>query len=365
MTHANRWSLGRLAPVAALAAATAVGACSDEASAPLEPAPAPALSVASTVTTAYDVADLAEYGTRWLNIYGPLSLDANGTLDVAPGGAVTVSAVPFQVGADFSVFDHLKYIAISADQFEVPEDGSLTFSVDIDASTPGASFERVIRGCYGEPFSFQSVDDPCDRPWTGTALQGMQAGVVLNMINFQTGQLFDWFVSDNQVFALIERLPSNVTNPALEPGDPGYVGLDDAYTQIIRVQNVGKGRTHNLAIRYTRGPQRTSTVEYLLNGRLFASVDDVGIPLDVQGVEYTGYHPSLGDGERVKDDLNAFVIGHGLFSLLDAFPYQHPERPDLSVSIPMSERLFGQGATGTFSNFRVVQVTNEGGHGKP
>jgi hypothetical protein len=58
----------------------------------------------------------------------------------------------------------------------------------------------------------------------------------------------------------------------------------------------------------------------------------------------------------LADQLDDFVIGHGLFSLLDAFPFQHPDRPDLSVSVPMSERLFGQGAEGTWSNFRVTQV---------
>ena len=31
----------------------------------------------------------------------------------------------------------------------------------------------------------------------------------------------------------------------------------------------------------------------------------------------------------------SFSIGHGLFSLIDAFPYQHPEAPELSVSIPV------------------------------
>lgn len=50
---------------------------------------------------------------------------------------------------------------------------------------------------------------------------------MLNVINFQTGQLFDWFVSGGQVFALIERLPSSVT------GGTG-VGPDLMYAQIIK-----------------------------------------------------------------------------------------------------------------------------------
>jgi hypothetical protein len=47
------------------------------------------------------------------------------------------------------------------------------------------------------------------------------------MINFETGQLFDWFISEDKAFALIERLPSNVT------GNLG-TDLDLVYTKIIK-----------------------------------------------------------------------------------------------------------------------------------
>jgi hypothetical protein len=208
---------------------------------------------------------------------------------------------------------------------------------------------RVVHGCYGPGFSWDGVA-LCAQPWSATALEGQQAGVVLNMINFATGQLFDWFVSSNQVFALIERLPSNVT------GSPG-VGLDKAYTQIIKVANVDPGKKHTVEITYTRKAGAAS-VEYFLDGKSFAQVSNVGIPLDKQGVAYTGIYPSYGPGSSVAGDADSFVIGHGLFSLLDAFPFQHPDRPDLSVSVPMSERLFGQGAVGNFRHFRVTQSSH-------
>ena len=92
-------------------------------------------------------------------------------------------------------------------------------------------------------------------------------------------------------------------------------------------------------------------------------MDRVGIPLDRQGVPYTGVYPSYGPGEPVAAAADAFVIGHGLFSLLDAFPFQHPGRPDLSVSVPMSERLFGQGklvlAAGTVAITFLILVFSE------
>jgi hypothetical protein len=331
MTHASRrllLTLCLVAPVAALGTGGAASAGSP-----------------STTKVKYDATNAAQYASMWANIYGPLELAAGGTLEVGRHGT-TVAAVPFHVGADASVFDHLKYIGVSTESFAVPETGSLEFAVDITADTSGTDPDRVIRGCSGGPFSYPSLDAACAAPYEHTVLEGQQAGVVLNMINFDTGQLFDWFVSDNQAFALIERLPSSVTGVAGTP-------IDLAYTQIIAATDIKPGKKHKVAIRYTRGPA-TSRVEYFLDGKLFASVDDVGVPLDVQGVPFTGYAPAIGHGEPLKDRLDSFQIGHGLFSLLDAFPYQDAGAPELSVSFPMSERLFGQGAVGTWDKFVVT-----------
>jgi hypothetical protein len=285
----------------------------------------------------------------WSNIYGPLELGAGGNRVVTKWGT-TVTAVPFHVGADYSVYDHLKYIGVSTQSFPVPTKGSLEFEVEIKAFTPGTQHGRVVNGCYGPPSSYTYVGAPCAQPFQQVVRQGQQAGVVLNMINFETGQLFDWFISGETAFALIERLPSNVTN------SPG-TGLDLAYTQIIKEVRVEPYRKHKVAIRYTRGPN-ASYVEYFLDGDLFTRVDNVGIPLDKQGHPFTGYAPSLGSGEQLKDRLNSFVIGHGLFSLVDAFPFQHPDAPQLSVSIPMSQRLFGQGAIGSWDKFKVTTKTH-------
>jgi Family of unknown function (DUF6081) len=293
----------------------------------------------------YDAENDTQYQQMWANIYGPLELTAGGKRIVTKWGT-TVTAVPFHVGADFSVFDHLKYIGVSTQSFPVPAKGSLEFEVEIAAFTPGTQPSRTVRGCYGPGGSYAYVGAPCDRPFQQVVRQGQQAGVVLNMINFETGQLFDWFIAGDTAFALIERLPTVVT------GSPG-TGLDKAYTQIIKEVKIQPYKKYKVAIRYTRGPN-ASYVEYFLDGQLFTRVDNVGIPVDKQGIPFTGYAPSTGPGEQVKDRLNSFVIGHGLFSLLDAFPYQHPDAPELSVSIPMTERLFGQGAIGNWDKFKVT-----------
>jgi hypothetical protein len=307
---------------------------------------------------------LADYATKWSNPYGLGEMAANDTRNFS-GGTFNVSAVPFRVGADFSVFDHLKYIAISNEIFPVPAKGQVTFSSEIAAQTPGTIPGLTMHGVYGTPFTWLSPYSPPPpgfAPYSAPLMEGQQAGVVMNMIDFCTGQLFDWFVAGHTAFTLIERLPTNVTGNTSNPFCPGasYVGREKMYTQIVDEVPVTPGVPHTVSIRYTA---KQNVVEYFLDGELISRVANVGIPLDVQGVGYTGVYPSLGPGEDLTGKIGAFAIGHGLFSLLDAFPYQHPEAPELSVSIPLGDstaggagkaRLFGQGAIASFDNFTVT-----------
>jgi hypothetical protein len=299
----------------------------------------------------YDSHSLDEYKTKWVTPMGLGEMAVNDTRQVSGDGVVGVAAVPFQTGAD-AVFDHAKYFAVSHELFAMPQNGSVQFAVDIEARTPGTQPERVIHGSY--------TDTPDGkRPYEASVIEGQQAALMFNMTNVETDQLFDWFVSGTQAFALIERLPSNVTNPALAASDPTYVGLDRAYTQIVKSAAIAPHETHHYAIRYTRNATRSS-VEYFLDRDLFARVDHVGIPLDTQGAAYTGTYPSHDGaaGEELKDRMNTFAIGHGLYSVLDAFPFQHPDAPADAVSVPMSERLFGQGAEGQFSTFEVTTTSD-------
>jgi hypothetical protein len=180
------------------------------------------------------------------------------------------------------------------------------------------------------------------------ALEGQQAGATLHMIDFRTGQLFDWFVSGSTAFALIERLPDNV----IGSGSGGT--RSTMYTQIIKEVRVGKG-PHKVSITLSRKDGKAS-VDYVIDGRRIARVDTVGVPLDVQRVRFTGIYPSMGRGEQLGGQLDSVSIGHGLFSLLDAFPFQHPDAPERSVSVPVSERIFGQGAGATFDDITVTTV---------
>jgi len=302
---------------------------------------------------------LTTYGSKWSNIYGLGDMGAGPDTRDFSDGTFAIADAPFRTSFDYSVFDHLKYIAISNSTFAVPTNGSLTFSSDIAAQTPGTERHHVVHGTYGPPGSY-----PDGAPYEATVLQGHQAGAAMNMVSFETGQLFDWFISGDRAFALIERLPSSVTGNTSDHSSPDWVGPEKIYTQIIVEVHAAANVTHNVAITYTRGLGiGNSTVEYFLDGSSIAKVKNVGIPLDRQGLSYTGIYPSLGGGEDLRTKLNSFAIGHGTFSLLDAFPYQwceagYPEACAKSVSIPTSERLFGQGVNAHFDNFTVRTKTN-------
>ena len=307
--------------------------------------------------------------SKWNNPYGlgetaPLFNDINHQ-ETFPNGTERVRAVPFLTGADFSVFDHLKYMEVSNSAFAVPAKGSVEFSADMTAETPGTVNKLTQRGIYGPPGTWADPSAPPVPPdYSAKVLQGQQAGVVLTMVDFCTGQLFDWFLAGDTAFTLIERLPTNVTqNTTFCPG-AAYVGRDKMYTQIVKEVKVGGG-PHNVSIRYSA---KQNSVEYFLDGKMITKVKNVGIPLDKQHVKYSGIYPSLGPGESLAGKISSFSIGHGLFSLIDAFPYQHPEAPELSVSIPVGTsnpadagraRLFGQGADGTWDNFIVTTIDKD------
>ncbi|HXL53107.1 MAG TPA: DUF6081 family protein [Gemmatimonadales bacterium] len=278
---------------------------------------------------------LADYNAKWSTLtLGEMAVQDTRQFD---NHTFSISATPFRTGKDSSVLDHAKYTALSKQAFAVPEIGSVTGSIDIAAETPGTIIGHVVHGTYVQSGA----------PYAARVLQGQQAAATFHMIDFATGQLFDWFVSGNTAFTLYERLPSSVS------GSAEHVGIDKMFTQIIDEVPIAAGVPHTVAIRYSRERHGT-LVEYFLDGKRVSKVERVGIPLDAQGVKYSGIYPSLGPGELLRDKINSVTIAHGLFSLLDAFPFQHPEAPALNVSVPMQERLFGQGARARFAHVVVT-----------
>jgi hypothetical protein len=63
------------------------------------------------------------------------------------GSQFNISAAPFQTSADFSVFDHLKYVATSTQSFPVSATGSVEISSAISAAT--GSSRRIVLMRHG------------------------------------------------------------------------------------------------------------------------------------------------------------------------------------------------------------------------
>jgi len=116
--------------------------------------------IITTTSAGYDAHSLEEYATKWVNNMDLGEMAINDTRKVSADGVISLSA----------------------------ESGSLEFSVDIAAATPGTEPGWVIHGSYtGTPDG--------GRPYAQSTIEGQQAALMFNMTNVETGQLFDWFVS--------------------------------------------------------------------------------------------------------------------------------------------------------------------------
>jgi len=310
---------------------------------------------------------LTDYAEKWFTPNGVGEMAVNESRDFS-GSCLSIGAVPFQTTSDVDVNDHQKYMAVSSQEFSVPKNGTLVLSSEIKASTHGTVPDLVQYGVYGPSGSWLDPADPTVTPgYSARLLQGQQAAAVMNVLDFCTGQGFDWFIASDTAFALIERLPSTVTGNVSNPDCPEAteVDIDKMYTQIVREVSVKPDAWHHVDIALSRHAGE-AWVDYFLDHEPIAHVANIGIPLDKQGASFTGTYPSLGPGERLGEQLNSVRIGHGLFSLLDAFPFQHPGALELSVSIPAvtppapndvgRTRLYGQGASGLFDNFTALTI---------
>jgi hypothetical protein len=283
---------------------------------------------------------LEDYTRRWNLVFG-LGEFVDKDTRIFDNASFSVSATPFRSSVDDGVLDHMKYLATSTETFRVPAKGSITVEATVTARTQGIQPGRVVRGTYGPPGSY-----PNGAPFEADLLETQQASATLHLIDFQSGQLFDWLVSGRRATSLVERLPSIVTH------SPTETGREHMYTQFIREHEITEG-PHCYGIRFWRNAGGAGA-DYMLDGVILDRISRVGVPLDRQGVDYSGRWPALGDGEEIGAKIDTVVIAHGLLSLVDAFPYQHPDAPEASVSIPISERLFGQGVEAKFENFIVT-----------
>jgi hypothetical protein len=173
------------------------------------------------------------------------------------------------------------------------------------------------------------------------------AAFAMNAIDFETLMVFDFFMSEDTIYALYERLPFA----------RAFLGNYAAFTYQIPVADNDPGQINHLKISYDRA---AGTVSWYVNGKRVFQVDQLGHRLDSRDSMSLDH----GGTEQLVEprQLNC---GMGTFTLLDA--YQPSEQalvrlstsPDFyfdpSVGAPEpldfvdeqslpSSRLFGQGA---------------------
>ncbi|KFE68364.1 DUF6081 family protein [Hyalangium minutum] len=166
-----------------------------------------------------------------------------------------------------------------------------------------------------------------------------------NTIDVETGMVFDFLFTNEQIYALYERLPF-----ARTPQNP-YA----AFTYAIPLARRTPEAVHHVKIAYDRA---AGTVRWELEGKEVFRVDKLGRSLDSRWL--------IGDhgGQEQDVELRQLNVGFGLFSLLDCFLegrglVRLSGQPDFYVLPPAkpgqaagfadeqshaSNRLFGQGA---------------------
>jgi hypothetical protein len=309
-----------------------------------------AFAASTTTTVVYDdfsggpdgyAAKWAQYTTGPTGV--PVGSAAQPHETAFGSGGVRIAANPFTMSYD-DVSDHIKYLATSTELFPAPARGSIMIAADIEAQTPGAVSGHIL-------------------PTTGRALlEGQQACATLHLLDFFNGGIFDWLISGTRACPRSERL---FFVPDLHTGYTQIPGLPNLQGNLTRTSSGAVSRDfpiasgpHNYAIRYSRDLNSDSPdlVEWMLDGVVVATVRRAGVPLDTQNPDYYSgsiTYPAVGPGEDLKAKFQGFFIGHGLFSLVDEFPFN--QFPDYNyISIPEEERIFGQGAIGTFANVTVT-----------
>lgn len=237
------------------------------------------------------------------DLWDPAAVVARG------GGTLSVHAPRFTLTRPDG-HDNVKALIYSTAEFDPGERGMLTVEADMRVQTFGT--ERNPFGVAG-----------------GDVRLGCGA---FNTIDLKTFMVFDFFVSDNRIVALYERLPFAQSKDNPYP----------AFTELIPIAvPTSQGQWHSYAITYDRAKDRS---EWRVDGQVVAERGAVGAP----------------PGERgpiVK--IDSIKVGGGLFTLFGDLLNDRARSGDRE-KIPgldphYARTLFGQGAKVEFRPFKIVR----------
>jgi Family of unknown function (DUF6081) len=258
--------------------------------------------------------------------------------------AFTITLAQEQVNGGLSGgIDHVKWLAYMNNTsskgypgFDAVSGKELSFETWISGQTYGTQFH---------PFG-DAVKDPNDI---------RLASFAFNTMDMESFMVFDFFITNNQIYAFYERLPF---------GRGEALGHYAAFSYKIPVAKRNTTDVHYLRIAYDKDK---GTVKWFVNNSEVFSVDKIGYKIDSKYMILD----HGGEEQLVKPDQ--LVAGIGMFTLLDAFEdgtglvklstednfYYHPITGQTPLSFVDeasldSSRLFGQGARLNVKQVNVV-----------
>ena len=221
----------------------------------------------------------------------------------APENTLTIDLPRFTI----SHHNHVKALMLSTTAFDIEQSRSFAVRVEMAVRTFGTEHNKF------------GLDPGDPRLATGA----------LVVIDPETGMVFDFFVSNDRIRPLYERLP----------GARKQLGPYPAYSALGEPVPTGMGDWHRYEIRYDRAGDR---VEWWIDRKLVAAQARVGAP---DGM----------DGPIVK--VRRPRVGGGLFTLLDDLANDRATADD-NPRIPGFVRSnwedrFGQGGQVSFRKFEI------------
>ncbi len=282
---------------------------------------------------------------------GITSFPSEGTLRVVSKGVNPTTGkpaftrtVPQTGGGVDGGIDHVKWLVYmnnTASSGYLGFDAAPTSAVRCEAMITGQ-----VHGVESHPFG-AAVSQP--------STDARLAAFALNTADFETGMVFDFFFTNERVYAVYERLPFMRTS----------TNRYAAFTYLVPVATRTPSTVHTARIEYDRGNGR---VRWNLQGTTVFELTRIGRRIDRQyllidhgGVEQTvaprqlacgmgtftlldGYSPASGKGlVRLSSAPNHYFLPHLGEVYAQSF---------VDESSQASSRLFGQGV-----DFRVTKYT--------